>query len=124
MAQPLCAWAAMPSTGRCDVMERHGDTVGQAEAAAKTMGRNHRRVGAYAASGALAMLLLAFASVPLYRLFCQVTGFAGTTQKASQPSSVVLDRTITIRFDATVNPALDWMVTTQTIRFGETALAY
>jgi cytochrome c oxidase assembly protein subunit 11 len=88
----------------------------------------HRRVGAYAAAGATGMLLLAFASVPLYRMFCQVTGYAGTPQKAVRASDVVLDRTVTIRFDATVSPALAWTVmpveASRNVRFGETALAY
>ena len=45
----------------------------------------------------------AYASVPLYRIFCQVTGFGGTTNVAKGPSERVSDRVITIRFDATVN---------------------
>lgn len=52
---------------------------------------------------------LAFASVPLYRLFCQVTGFAGTTQRASAdrvPGDT--GRTISVRFDANTSPALPW----------------
>jgi cytochrome c oxidase assembly protein subunit 11 len=107
--------------------------IGQPEtpsssASASDMAVRHRRVGTYAASGALAMLLLAFASVPLYRIFCQVTGYAGTTQKAAKPSEIVLDRTIKVRFDATVSPGLAWTVkpvdTEVTVRFGETSLAY
>ncbi len=101
--------------------------LAQIETAA-LLARRHRRVGAWAASGAAAMLALAFASVPLYRMFCQVTGYAGTTQKASKSSAVVLDRRITVRFDATVSPGLDWTVqpvqATQTIRIGETSLAH
>ena len=74
------------------------------------------------------MLLLAFASVPLYRMFCQVTGYAGTTQRAVKPSDTILDRKITVRFDASVSPGLNWTVVpleaTQTMRMGETTLAY
>ncbi len=92
-----------------------------------TLARSHRRVGLWAATGAAVMLMLAFASVPLYRLFCQATGYAGTTQRVAKPSDVILDRRITVRFDATVSPGLDWTVqpidTTQTIRIGETSLA-
>ena len=70
------------------------------------------------------MLLLAFASVPLYRMFCQVTGYAGTTQRAVKPSDTLLDRKITVRFDASVSPGLNWTVVpleaTQTMRMGET----
>jgi len=54
------------------------------------------------------MVGLAFASVPLYRLFCQVTGFGGTTQVASEMPQAVGERIITVRFNADVNPALPW----------------
>ena len=55
-----------------------------------------------------AMVGLAFASVPLYRLFCQVTGFGGTTQAAdSAPGAVA--RMIAVRFDANTAPALPWV---------------
>ena len=90
--------------------------------------RRHRRVGAFAASGAAFMLMMAFASVPLYRMFCQVTGFGGTTQRAVKAPDTMLDRTIVIRFDASVSPALGWTVApveqTATVRFGETHIAY
>jgi cytochrome c oxidase assembly protein subunit 11 len=108
-------------------MDERVPTAEQTRAAA-SMARQHRRVGMRAAGGAAAMLLLAFASVPLYRMFCQITGFAGTTQKAVKPSDIVLDRTINIRFDATVSPGLAWTVVPTaaqaTVRFGETAMAY
>jgi cytochrome c oxidase assembly protein subunit 11 len=57
----------------------------------------------------LAMVGLAFASVPLYRLFCQVTGFGGTTQMAigAEAPGAVAER-ISVRFDATTSPALPW----------------
>ena len=56
------------------------------------------------------MVGLAFASVPLYRLFCQVTGFGGTTQIASSvPVSPAIDLPdVSVRFDANVNPQLKW----------------
>lgn len=57
---------------------------------------------------AVGMLMLAYASVPLYRLFCQVTGFGGTSQKALAPSTRVVDRTITVTFDANTDPKLPW----------------
>ena len=56
---------------------------------------------------ALAMLGLAFASVPLYRAFCQVTGFGGTTQKADAAPGAVAGQ-IGVRFDANIDPALPW----------------
>jgi len=56
-----------------------------------------------------AMVGLSFASVPLYRLFCQVTGFGGTTQvaEAAPEQSFVLPP-VQVRFDANVNPKLAW----------------
>ena len=54
-----------------------------------------------------AMLGLAFASVPLYRLFCQVTGFNGTTQRAERAPGAVAGQ-IGVRFDANVHPGLAW----------------
>ena len=56
---------------------------------------------------ALAMLGLAFASVPLYRLFCQVTGFGGTTQRAEKAPGAIAGQ-IGVRFDANVHPGLPW----------------
>ena len=50
---------------------------------------------------------LAFASVPLYRLFCQVTGYQGTTQRADAGADRVLDREVVVRFDANIS-SLDW----------------
>ena len=56
-----------------------------------------------------AMVGLAYASVPLYQLFCRVTGYGGTTQVADQgASTVIADHPVTVRFDANVNPALNW----------------
>ncbi|MGI9481937.1 MAG: cytochrome c oxidase assembly protein [Hyphomicrobiales bacterium] len=54
------------------------------------------------------MVGLAYASVPLYRLFCQVTGYAGTTQRAEVASETVLDRQISVRFDSNVGNGLAW----------------
>lgn len=74
------------------------------------------------------MVGLSYAAVPLYRLFCQVTGYGGTTQRVEQYSDTILDQTITVRFDANVN-GLPWDFRPRerevTIRIGETAeIAY
>lgn len=50
-----------------------------------------------------AMIGVAYASVPLYRLFCQVTGYGGTTQRVEQASATILDRSINVRFDSNTN---------------------
>ena len=55
------------------------------------------------------MVGLSYASVPLYELFCKVTGYGGTTQVAEQTSSeIVADYPVDVRFDANVNPSLNW----------------
>ncbi len=54
------------------------------------------------------MVGLAFASVPLYRLFCQVTGYGGTTQTAQAVPDAPAERVITVRFNADTNPDLPW----------------
>jgi cytochrome c oxidase assembly protein subunit 11 len=65
------------------------------------------RTALLAVLGALAMTGVAFASVPLYRLFCQVTGFGGTTMKGGQAPGAAGGR-ITVAFDSNVSPALSW----------------
>lgn len=54
------------------------------------------------------MVGAAYASVPLYRLFCQVTGYNGTTQRVEQYSDTVLDKNIQVTFDANISPGLNW----------------
>jgi len=56
------------------------------------------------------MLGLSFAAVPLYDLFCRVTGFGGTTQNAENKEipKIVIDKNYKIRFDTNSNGALDW----------------
>ncbi len=53
------------------------------------------------------MLGLSFAAVPLYDLFCRVTGFGGTTQVSKEAPKIVLDKVVSVRFDTNVNN-LDW----------------
>ena len=53
------------------------------------------------------MLGLSFAAVPLYDLFCRVTGFGGTTQVSKEAPKMVLDKVVSVRFDTNVNN-LDW----------------
>ena len=57
----------------------------------------------------VAMITLSFASVPLYRRLCQVTGWGGTTQTAIENTSKVYDREITVQFNADVDPHLPWV---------------
>lgn len=87
-----------------------------------------RHLGIVLGFVALAMLGMAFAAVPLYRIFCQKTGFGGTTQVAKAPSTTLIDRQITVRFNADVHRDLPWhfkpLQTQITVRVGENALAY
>jgi len=71
---------------------------------------NHgnRRIALACGGLVVAMVGLAYASVPLYDLFCRVTGFDGRPLISAIPSEKVLDRTISVRFDANVAPGLDW----------------
>lgn len=76
----------------------------------------------------VSMICLSFAAVPLYRAFCQVTGFDGTTQRAEKAADRVLERKVTIRFDATVSEGLPWrfkpVQVDEVLHVGETGLAY
>jgi cytochrome c oxidase assembly protein subunit 11 len=78
--------------------------------------------------GAVAMLGLGYAAVPLYDLFCRVTGFGGVTGVASQGSDTILDKTITVRFDASKERGMPWEFTPKVremeIKIGETGLAF
>lgn len=71
---------------------------------------------------------LAWASVPFYDWFCRVTGFGGITNVAEYESDVILDQTIKIRFDASLDRDMPWTFKPaqreMTLRIGETGLAY
>ena len=73
-----------------------------------SLAQKNRSVGIRAALFGLAMLALAFAAVPLYRVFCQVTGFGGTTMKAEGPAPGAVAGKIGVRFDANIDPRLPW----------------
>lgn len=74
------------------------------------------------------MIGLTAAAVPFYSWFCKVTGFAGTTGVATAGSDVILDQTITVRFDASLDRNMPWtfkpVQREMTLRIGETALAF
>ena len=86
------------------------------------------RVAVVCASVVFGMVGMAYASVPLYRIFCQVTGFGGTTQVSKGSDGVILDREMTVAFDANVNRNLDWsfkpVQTKITMKIGEEKLAF
>ena len=96
---------------------------------AQTAAARRKSATALALAGVVAgMVGLSYASVPLYRLFCQVTGYGGTTQVATEAPREVLDRVITVRFNADTAPGLAWsfepVQRDMTVRIGESALAY
>jgi cytochrome c oxidase assembly protein subunit 11 len=68
----------------------------------------NRKVAMIFAAVVVGMVGLAYASVPLYRLFCQVTGFGGTTQRAEAAPQKTVDRRMTILFDANTAGSLPW----------------
>jgi cytochrome c oxidase assembly protein subunit 11 len=93
-----------------------------------TLARRNRRM-AFGAFGFVAFMVgVSFAAVPLYDLFCRVTGFGGTPMIGQAAPGAVGERTITVRFNANTQPNLPWRFTAQqnamTVRLGEEGLAF
>jgi cytochrome c oxidase assembly protein subunit 11 len=79
--------------------------------ATASLENRNRRTAAIFALVAAGMLAMGFAAVPLYRLFCQVTGFGGTTMRISEAEAAGIKATgriVTVRFDANVERGLSW----------------
>jgi cytochrome c oxidase assembly protein subunit 11 len=95
---------------------------------ARSRNRSNNRLALGLGGVVVAMVALSFAAVPLYRIFCQVTGFGGTTQVAQVAPGATGDRLFKIRFNADVNPELDWAFQPQqremTVQMGEAGLAF
>ncbi len=70
--------------------------------------RRNARTGVVLTGIVAGMIGLSFASVPLYRLFCQVTGYGGTTQVAETAPGAVAERVVKVRFNADIGPGLPW----------------
>ena len=68
----------------------------------------NQRVAALAVVVALLMVGASYASVPLYDLFCRVTGYGGTTQIAQRAPDTISQRIVTVRFDASLNRDMPW----------------
>lgn len=87
-----------------------------------------RRVAILCAGIVVAMVAAAYASVPLYDLFCRVTGYGGTTNQAESVHGAVIDREMTIRFDASLSRDMGWQFAPSqgpvTLKVGEEALAF
>lgn len=96
-------------------------------APSKDLARRNARIAIFCAIGLFGMVGAAYAAVPLYRAFCQMTGFDGTIRKAETAPTKVLDRKLLIRFDANVRD-LPWSFkpsqVTQEVKIGATGLAF
>lgn len=91
--------------------------------------RSNRRMAIACVGFFAGMVGMAYAAVPLYDMFCRVTGYGGTTQRVEQYSQTVLDKDVKVRFDANVTGGLGWdfkpVQREITIKIGETTqIAY
>jgi cytochrome c oxidase assembly protein subunit 11 len=88
----------------------------------------NRRVALLAASVFCGMVGLAYASVPLYRLFCQTTGFGGTTQVSATAPNTAMTKLISVRFDANAATEMGWNFraaqSTMVVKIGEPSMAH
>ena len=86
------------------------------------------RVAFTAGAVFVAMVGLAYASVPLYKIFCQKTGFGGTTQRATKAPDKATESFISVRFDANTSSELNWRFqpkqTVMRVKIGEQNMAY
>jgi len=86
------------------------------------------KTAAKAAGVVIFMGALAWAAVPMYDWFCRVTGYGGTTNASATASDVVLEKTIKVRFDASLERDMPWefkpVQKEMTVRIGETGLAF
>ncbi|WP_332686103.1 cytochrome c oxidase assembly protein [Bosea sp. (in: a-proteobacteria)] len=89
---------------------------------------NHRRTALICSAVVLGMTGLSFAAVPLYDMFCKATGFGGTPMIGTSGAGRIIDRTVSVRFDANVAPALGWRFEAEqteiTARVGETQTVF
>ncbi len=90
--------------------------------------RQHRNVALLLSALVVGMVGMAYAAVPLYDLFCRVTGYGGTTNTAEVAPAAAIDRSMTIRFDSNINRGLAWefkpVELSQEIKVGESGLAF
>jgi cytochrome c oxidase assembly protein subunit 11 len=98
--------------------------------ATQSKARRGRDVAVAGACGVFVALMvgMAYAAVPLYSWFCRATGFGGVPQVSSVAPAGILDRKITVRFDANVGPGLPWQFVPEVnaidLRIGEVATVY
>jgi len=91
-------------------------------------GNKNAKVGAIVAGVALGMVGMAYAAVPLYELFCQVTGYGGTTQQTAANEAGTVDRDMKVRFLASTHRDMPWQFKPaqidQHLKIGEQSIAY
>ncbi|HYF08653.1 MAG TPA: cytochrome c oxidase assembly protein [Acetobacteraceae bacterium] len=96
--------------------------------AKRDLARRNRRVGLMAGAIVLGMGGLSFAAVPLYDLFCRVTGYGGTVQRGAAAPAQPGEARITVRFNAVTHPNLPWRFQAEqgsvTLRVGEEGLVF
>jgi cytochrome c oxidase assembly protein subunit 11 len=90
--------------------------------------RSDARIAYSVAGAAFLMLGLSFAAVPLYDMFCRVTGFGGTPRVALEGAANLGERTLTVRFDANIGAGLNWSFEPEVgsirLRTGQTATIF
>lgn len=90
--------------------------------------KNNKNLAIMFAVLTVGMILLAYAFVPLYNIFCKATGFGGTTQIAKTNFSKIGKKTIRVNFDANVDPKLNWsfkpLQNEISVRTGESAVIF
>ncbi|MGD9669164.1 MAG: cytochrome c oxidase assembly protein [Hyphomicrobiaceae bacterium] len=110
-----------------DSVQHNGDAT-QAKSGPDALAGRHRRVAVILSGVVLGMVAAAYAAVPLYRIFCQTTGYGGTPKIAAENDVKILDRTIEVRLDANVAPNLPWRFKPKqnsvTVHLGETVLVH
>jgi cytochrome c oxidase assembly protein subunit 11 len=88
----------------------------------------HSRIALRLVAVAVTMTSLSFAAVPFYDWFCRTTGFGGATVSADVAPDVILEETVVVRFDASLERGMPWeftpVVQEMTVRLGETGLAF
>ena len=96
--------------------------------AGAAMRRRNRRLALVCAGFVAGMAGLSFASAPLYRMFCQATGYGGATARADRAPDRTLDRLVTVRFNADTDPGLSWEFKSAQkelqVKLGEQTLAF
>lgn len=96
--------------------------------APRSLKEKNRRIGLTIMAVVVGMVALSYASVPLYNLFCRMTGFGGTTRTAEEapPESAILDRTVVIKFAANTARGMPWRfrpeMRQETVKLGKKSL--